>query len=74
MRYFLALLSALFAISIPPAAQAEKRIALVIGNSAYQATPELKNSRNDAADMAAVLTRNDSKHTIPDSWAKPQSD
>ena len=57
MRYFLALLSAFFAISISPAAQAEKRIALVIGNSAYQGTPELKNSRNDAADMAAVLTR-----------------
>ena len=57
MRYFLALLSALFSISISPAAQAEKRIALVIGNSAYQGAPELKNSRNDAADMAAALKR-----------------
>ena len=57
MRFFLALLSALFAISISPAAHAEKRIALVIGNSAYQGTPALKNSGNDAADMAAVLTR-----------------
>jgi hypothetical protein len=57
MRYFLALLSALFAISISTAAQAEKRIALVIGNSAYQGTPALKNPGNDAADMAAVLTR-----------------
>jgi len=32
--------------------RAEKRIALVIGNSAYQHTPELKNPRNDAADVA----------------------
>ena len=57
MHYFLALLSALFWISISPAAHAEKRIALVIGNSAYQGAPELKNSRNDAADMAAALKR-----------------
>ena len=56
-HYFLALLSALFAISISPAAHAEKRVALVIGNSAYQDAPELKNPRNDAADTAAALTR-----------------
>jgi Caspase domain len=40
-----------------PAAQAEKRIALVIGNSAYQNTTELKNPRSDALDMAAALRR-----------------
>ena len=38
-------------------AQAERRIALVIGNSAYQNTAELKNPKNDAADMAASLRR-----------------
>ena len=36
-------------------AQAEKRLALVIGNSAYQHTAELKNPRNDAAEIAAAL-------------------
>ena len=36
-------------------ARAEKRLALVIGNSAYQHTAELKNPRNDAADIAAAL-------------------
>lgn len=34
---------------------AEKRIALVIGNSAYQNAPELRNPVNDSADIAAAL-------------------
>ncbi|MFV0295018.1 MAG: caspase domain-containing protein [Hyphomicrobiaceae bacterium] len=34
---------------------AEKRLALVIGNSAYQYAPELANPRNDAKDMAREL-------------------
>jgi hypothetical protein len=38
-----------------PIAAAEKRVALVIGNSRYIHTPELKNPKNDAADLAAVL-------------------
>ena len=38
-------------------AQAEKRVALVIGNSAYQNTPSLPNPVNDAADMSAVLKK-----------------
>lgn len=33
----------------------EKRVALVIGNSAYARVPELDNPKNDAADMSAVL-------------------
>ncbi|MEZ5871665.1 MAG: caspase family protein [Nitratireductor sp.] len=37
-------------------AQAEKRVALVIGNSAYQNVPQLANPKNDASDMAAKLT------------------
>ena len=40
-------------------AQAERRIALVIGNSAYQNTPDLRNPKNDATDMAAALRRLD---------------
>ena len=57
MRYLLALLSVLFAVSISPEVRAEKRVALVIGNATYQNTSELKNSKNDAIDMAAMLTR-----------------
>jgi uncharacterized caspase-like protein len=37
------------------AAAAEKRVALVIGNSAYQHTAPLRNPSNDATDMAAKL-------------------
>jgi uncharacterized caspase-like protein len=36
-------------------ATAEKRVALVMGNSAYQHTAPLKNPSNDATDMAAQL-------------------
>ncbi len=36
---------------------AEKRVALVIGNSAYQHAPVLPNPKNDAEDMAAALGR-----------------
>ncbi len=38
-------------------AHADKRVALVIGNSAYQHTAELHNPKNDAADMAVALRR-----------------
>lgn len=34
----------------------KKRIALVIGNGAYEHVAELKNPRNDSADLAAALT------------------
>src|SRR5262245_10226509 len=49
LRAVLVLLIAL----LPSYAGAEPRIALVIGNSAYQHTRKLANPRNDAADMAA---------------------
>ena len=49
----LALLIAL--VFVTPAA-AEKRVALVIGNSAYQNVPRLDNPRNDAALMAETLS------------------
>ena len=60
MRCGLALLMLLFALLttwLPAAAQADKRVALVIGNGAYQNTTQLKSTKSDAADMAAALTR-----------------
>ncbi len=44
-------------LSAAPAAHANKRVALVIGNSAYQHTPKLDNPKNDAADMTATLKK-----------------
>ncbi len=46
----------LLAISTNPAL-AEKRVALVIGNSAYKHTTELPNPKNDAEAITAVLQR-----------------
>jgi uncharacterized caspase-like protein len=53
-----ALLAAIaaFCIGLSPA-MAEKRVALVIGNSAYRDVPVLANPRNDAEDVAAALKR-----------------
>ena len=42
---------------LPAAALAEKRVALVIGNSAYQHTPKLANPKNDATDVSAALKK-----------------
>ena len=42
---------------LAPLAHAEKRVALVIGNSAYQHTPKLTNPRNDANDVSGVLRK-----------------
>jgi uncharacterized caspase-like protein len=39
------------------AANAEKRVALVIGNGAYKNAPKLPNPPNDASDVAAALAR-----------------
>jgi hypothetical protein len=46
-------LAALFAALTPAAV--EKRVALVIGNAAYQNAPPLRNPSNDATDIAAKL-------------------
>ena len=52
----LSLLIAMFALAAMSAsAWAGKRVALIIGNSAYEHAPELANPRNDAADFAAKL-------------------
>ena len=57
MRYrgwiALVLLSSILSMASP--AYAEKRVALVIGNSAYQHTPTLTNPKNDAIDVAEAL-------------------
>ena len=45
------------AIRDAAAVQSEKRVALVIGNSAYQAAPALDNPTTDAHAMAAALKR-----------------
>lgn len=42
-------------IVLSDVALAERRVALVIGNSAYRHAAELANPRNDATDMAAAL-------------------
>jgi hypothetical protein len=57
VRSWLTMLIALMATLSPvTAAQSQgKRVALVIGNSAYENTPTLANPKNDADDMAAVL-------------------
>jgi len=44
---------------LPSTAYAAKRVALVIGNSAYQHTSPLDNPRNDATDIAAALKKHD---------------
>ena len=41
------------ALSLP--ALAERRVALVIGNGAYQGVPQLANPPNDARDVATAL-------------------
>ena len=40
---------------LPSTVHAQKRVALVIGNSTYQHAGELANPKNDATDMAASL-------------------
>jgi formylglycine-generating enzyme required for sulfatase activity len=42
-------------LALAQPAHAQKRVALVIGNSAYQHTSKLANPKNDASDMVAAL-------------------
>src|SRR6186713_174669 len=48
-------LASWLALTFTAPAAAEKRVALVVGNSAYQNVPRLDNPRNDAALMAETL-------------------
>ena len=42
---------------LPSVAQAQKRVALVVGNSAYQHAGTLANPKNDATDVSAALKK-----------------
>jgi uncharacterized caspase-like protein len=53
--FTLLLLGALAAIASAGPAAAEKRVALVVGNSGYVHAPRLTNPVNDASDMAGAL-------------------
>ena len=58
MGKFLRILSGLFSIvALAQPCSAETRVALVIGNGAYQHAPALPNPKNDATDVAAALQR-----------------
>jgi len=45
----------ILAVAVSSPASADKRVALVIGNSAYQNAPMLRNPRNDATDIGSAL-------------------
>ncbi|RDL51287.1 hypothetical protein BLJAPNOD_02420 [Ensifer sp. M14] len=51
----LRMIMTIFLVLVCSQALAEKRVALVIGNSAYQHVPKLPNPDNDAGDMAGKL-------------------
>jgi uncharacterized caspase-like protein len=58
IRYLrLAVLAAVALLVAPSLAYANKRVALVIGNSAYKHTARLANPKNDASDIAATLKK-----------------
>ncbi|MFN3890356.1 MAG: caspase domain-containing protein [Beijerinckiaceae bacterium] len=56
MRYFLLLLVTALLLAFPVEVLAQKKTALVIGNSAYRLAPELTNPANDAEDLSGQLT------------------
>jgi hypothetical protein len=57
-RLFLAIIAAIAVqLSAPLAAQAQNRVALVIGQSAYQKVVQLPNTANDAKQMTALLSQ-----------------
>lgn len=55
MRWTAASILALFFCGFAGQALAEKRVALVIGNSSYRSVPSLPNPRNDAAEIASLF-------------------
>src|SRR5215813_8489096 len=55
LRLFFVFIAVFAFAGIATDVHANQRVALVIGNSAYQHTPTLNNPKNDATDMAAVL-------------------
>ena len=57
LLWILACLAAWLVVPFPVANAAEKRVALVVGVSAYRHVPRLPNTTNDARAVAAALTR-----------------
>ena len=57
LLWILACLAAWLVVPFPVADAAEKRVALVVGVSAYRHVPRLPNTTNDARAVAAALTR-----------------
>jgi len=55
VRFASALIGCLLLLYSIGVAHAEKRVALVIGNSAYQNAPALINPKNDAQDIGKSL-------------------
>jgi hypothetical protein len=53
-RFIIGLLGLLLFVST---ANADRRVALVIGNGAYKNVPKLSNPANDASDVAAALAQ-----------------
>jgi hypothetical protein len=70
----LLLVFSIAASTIPGAARADTRIALVIGNSRYLHTPALPNPGNDATDVAAALSNIGFKVTLQLDASKRQFD
>jgi uncharacterized caspase-like protein/uncharacterized protein YraI len=56
LRFYSALFAVAVALAAAMPAEATKRVALVMGNSAYVNAPPLPNPRNDAQAMSATLT------------------
>src|SRR4029077_19885861 len=61
-------------ISLPRAALAESRVALVIGQSAYRAVPALPNAANDGRHMAELLASAGLAATAAPDRAKKEMD
>ena len=57
LRCALYLVALIYALSSAAIAETEKRVALVIGNSAYQHVSSLANPANDAQDISKALAR-----------------
>src|SRR5262249_51269422 len=57
IRIWTALAALVLTFALQAQALAEGRVALVIGNGAYQNAPRLPNPANDANDVAAALRR-----------------
>jgi uncharacterized caspase-like protein len=72
LRRLISLVALAAAIAMP--ALAEKRVALVIGNSAYVHAPVLPNPKHDAEGMAAALKRLDFEVLAGTDLAKPAMD